>query len=414
MAAPDPPTGRTRYRRTWPQRVVLAFNVVLVALCLGAAGLVWYANRRVNEIERVVITHASVTLPTASGDGAPAPTSILSAPTKAQNFLIIGSDNRKEACVDPNSPYAKGFGDSSGALSDTVMMVRYDPDAAQAAILSFPRDLWVTIAGTERKAKINSAYRADDPSVLVQTIEENFGVRVDHTIEVSFCAFKSLVDDIGGIRIPFAYPTKSDETGFNVPAGCVQLTGDQALAYVRIRKDYEYLTDRGWQTDETSDYGRIARQQDFLQRALQKAIDKGARNLSVAKDLLDVALEPGNVRIDSELTINDLLELAGELRKFDAAALRAHSYRVEGKLGIRGTESVVTPTLDAPTTRKALEVFRGKARLADTSSPTTTATTSATSTTNVPAPGGSTSTLPVVSVAPNPSGVVPPADPGCR
>jgi LCP family protein required for cell wall assembly len=263
----------------------------------------------------------------------------------------------------------------------------------------------------------------------VQTIEENFGVFIDHTVQVSLCAFKSLVDAVGGVNVPFAYPTKDDETGLNIDApGCVAMSGDEALAYVRSRAHYQYLTDKGWQTDGTSDYGRIARQQDFIQRALQKALDKGARNLNVARDLLDVALS--NVVVDQNLTINDLLRLASTLRDFDPAQLRAHSYRVEGRGVRQGGQDIVIPDVEAPTTKAILEVFRGHARLSDvapadaaTSSvpdPTTTAAAATTTTAGAPttaaapAPPGATTTVPVVQVAPNPLGISPPDDPTCR
>ena len=153
---------------------------------------------------------------------------------------------------------------------------------------------------------------------------------IDHTVQVSLCAFKSLVDAVGGVNVPFAYPTKDEETGLDIETpGCVTLDGDEALAYVRSRAHYQYFDGKSWKFDGTSDYGRIARQQDFIQRALQKAVDKGARNVGVARDLLDVAL--ANVVVDQNLTINDLLRLASTLRDFDPAQLRAHSYRVEGR-----------------------------------------------------------------------------------
>ena len=302
---------------------------LMAVVCLAAAFGVWYANHRLEDLERVVITHAStVTVtgsdPTAVGSGAAAPTTVDDTPGSAQNFLLVGSDARREACTEADSPFAGGLGDVTSELSDTIILLRVDPGAGQAAILSFPRDLWVTIAGTNRKGKINSAYEPDNPSRLVQTIEQNFGVFVDHTVQVSLCAFKSLVDAVGGVKVPFVFPTRDEETGLDVPApGCVSMDGDEALAYVRSRAHYQYFDGKSWKTDVTSDYGRIARQQDFIQRALQKAVDKGARNLGVARDLLDVAL--ANVVVDQNLTINDLLRLASTLRDFDPAKDRCGS-----------------------------------------------------------------------------------------
>jgi LCP family protein required for cell wall assembly len=446
-ASPPPPARRSRrgrrLRRTWPQRLVVTGSVLMSIVCLGAALAVWYANHRLEDLERVVITHASAatvagSAPTNPGSALP---TIDTAPGAAQNYLLVGSDSRAQDCTAPDSPFAGGLGNVTSNLSDTIILVRVDPQTSQAAILSFPRDLWVTVAGTGRKAKINSAYEPDNPSRLVQTIEQNFDVFVDHTVQVSLCAFKSLVDAVGGVNVPFAYPTRDPSTGFNVPAGCIAMNGDEALAYVRSRKDYQYMDATGWHTDPTSDYGRIARQQDFIRRALQKAVDKGARNVGVARDLLDVAL--ANVVVDQDLTINDLLRLATTLRDFDPAQLREHSYRVEGQGATQGGESVIIPDVNAPTTKAVLQVFRGQARLSDvapqgadagSAAPaTTTATTASTSTgatsttvattrttasttagpTTTPTPGAST-TVPVVDVAPNPIGIAPPDDPTCR
>jgi LCP family protein required for cell wall assembly len=417
-----------RRRRTWPQRLLITGSSLLAVVCVVAAFGVWYANHRLEDLERVVITHASTSPATIAGSGPAAtgaPVTVDESPNNTQNFLLIGSDSRREACTAADSPFAGGIGNATSELSDTIILVRVDPGAGQAAILSFPRDLWVTVAGTGRKAKINSAYQPDNPSRLVQTIEETFGVFVDHTVQVSLCAFKSLVDAVGGVNVPFAYPTRDETTGLDIATpGCISLDGDTALAYVRSRKDYQYLTDKGWQTDGTSDYGRIARQQDFIQRALQKALDKGARNVGAARDLLDVAL--ANVVVDQNLTLKDLLRLASTLRDFDPAQLRAHSYRVEGNGASQGGESVIIPNVEAPTTKAILEVFRGHARLSDvppadattttTSAPDTTTTKAAgaTTTSAAPAAPGATTTVPVVNVAPNPLGISPPDDPTCR
>ena len=119
---------------------------------------------------------------------------------EAQNFLITGADNN--SCIDPDSPYAKAFGDRStmGERSDTVMVMRVDPSTKRAAVLSFPRDLWVTIAGRNNKNRINDAYVRNDPTRLIETIALNFGVPIDHFIQIDFCAFKTIVDSVDGGR----------------------------------------------------------------------------------------------------------------------------------------------------------------------------------------------------------------------
>lgn len=426
-----------RVRRTWPQRLVLTASGALGALCLLAAVLVWYSNNRLGALERVVIDFTpSTTAPTStsegtvepgSADASGIPTTAAPLPAgdgRARNFLLVGSDSRE--CIDPGDVDAGGFlgeGSDIGLRTDTILVVRADPSAQQAAILSFPRDLWVPIAGTNRKGRINEAFERENPTRLVQTIQGTFGVPIDHYVEVDFCAFKSLVDAVGGVRVPFEFPARDRQTGLDVPAGCVLLDGTDALRYVRSRY-YEYDDGSGFRSDGTSDYGRIARQQDFIRRALQRAIDRGARNPGVAKSLLDTALE--NVRVDQLLTINDLLGLAGSLRTLDPQTVR--SFRIEGRGTNIGGASVILPDLSSTRADAILDVFRGEAVLGDlpgdqvVAEPTTTAppatitiagptstTGAAAVTTAVAAP-----TVPVVDPQQPPQGIVPPDDPTCR
>ena len=187
-------------------------------------------------------TAATSTAPPATRRPRPrAPTATFpDADPEAQNFLITGADNG--ACIDPDSPYAGAFGDREGMgeRSDTIMVLRVDPDADRVAVLSFPRDLYVDIAGSGSKSRINSAYRRDDPQRLIDTIFENFGIPIDHYIQVDFCAFKTLVDAVGGVAVPFEFPARDENTGLNVPTtGCFVFDGEHALAYVRSRH-YEY------------------------------------------------------------------------------------------------------------------------------------------------------------------------------
>jgi LCP family protein required for cell wall assembly len=300
------------------------------------------------------------------------------------------------------------------------MLLRVDPNQSQAAILSFPRDLWVRIGSTNRKNRINSAFNKDDPSQLVATIEQNFDIPVDHYIEVDFCAFKYLVDALGGVKIPFAYPTRDRHTGLNIPApGCYTLNGDEALAYARSRY-YEYEDNGRWKQDGSSDRGRIRRQQDFIKRTLRKAIDRGAGRPDVAKKLLDTALK--YVRIDESLTVNDLLRVTTRLRSFDPEQVR--TYRMDGTGTSIGGSDVIIPDLNSQQTKDILKLFRGEATLADVpeQAPATTATTgpttNSTSTTAAVATNDGTSatttTTPSVVVVDNGVGIYPPDDPTCR
>ena len=169
--------------------VILVFNIfVITSLVASAAGLLWL-NGLINQ--RLVVT---LDKPNNSGqfDETSPVGSAWDLDTEgldAQNFLLTGSDNG--ACSDSSSPTSGGIGDrtSSGERSDTIMIIRIDPSTKRAAILSFPRDLWVDIAGTTRQNRINSAFQSTDPNRLVATIKQNFDVPVDHYVNINFCAF---------------------------------------------------------------------------------------------------------------------------------------------------------------------------------------------------------------------------------
>ncbi len=207
----------------------------------------------------------------------------------------------------------------------------------------------------------------------MRTIEDNFGVRIDHYVDVDFCAFKKMVEVVGGVKVPFAYPTRDRYSGLNVTEpGCVTFTGDAALAYVRSRH-YEYKVDGEWEDDISSDFGRIARQQDFIRRALQKALDRGARQPLVANQLIDAALS--NVTVDSNLTVGDMYDLATRLRAFDPNTVK--TYRIDGAGVIIGGASVIQPDINSKRARAILDYFRGEAGNVDESAaPTTSRATS--------------------------------------
>jgi LCP family protein required for cell wall assembly len=411
---------------------LLALNGAIVVACIIAALLVWFANNRLGSVERVDIRSTDLDVGNGSSGSTVTPSSLPSVDPKARNFLVVGTDSRDSdpsGCVDPNSRYAGAFGPAAGNRPDTIMVVRVDPQQNQAAILSLPRDMWVKIAETNNKGKINASFDGGNPAArLAATIESNFGVHIDHYVEASFCAFKRLVNVLGGVKVPFQYPAKDDNTGFYVAqAGCVTLDGDAAVAYARSRH-FEYDDGTGFREDPTSDYGRIARQQDFIRRLIRAALNKGARQPSVAKQLIDAALAPGNLRIDTELTFNDLLGMSGMLRSVDPDQVR--SYRAEGKGARIGSADVILPDLTSERAKAILSIFQGTARLADAPDPnalpdvTTTAAAGATTTlaatttavvAAVPSTEAGATTVPTVSVDENAAtGIVPPDDPTCR
>lgn len=403
-------------RRTGRQRAFVAFNLVLAMVTVLSGTGILYANwklgnRQVVTIDTVPKQVGNVDLP--AGD------------LSAKNFLITGSDNN--ACIAADSRYAGGFGkrDSFGERSDSIMVIRVNPTDNQAAVLSFPRDMWVKQAGSSRHNRINANFDKKNPNRLIRTLKENFGISIDHYVNIDFCAFAEIVDAVGGVRVPFRYKARDRRTGFQVLRArvCYTFAGDHALAYMRSRHYSWYDPAYGkWRTDQTSDWGRINRQQDFMKRMIKKALDKARTNPRVASGILNAGLK--NIITDDRLTPLTVLQLGQAMKNFDASTMG--SYTMPGVGQLIDKESVIIPDLESATSKKILAVFQGKASLniskppsnggtvANVTTTTLAAIAAATNpTTTVTTPRSST-TVPAVTIEQDTRGVVPINDPNCQ
>lgn len=415
-----------RYRRPLAHRLVLIMNIVIAAVLLVTGiGMLW-VGQRLDSRQVVSINGSSPVTPVSDAVIAPSDAwTLTEGDLQAQNFLLTGSDNG--SCVDPDSPYAGAFGDrtSFGERSDTIMVIRVNPKDNQAAFLSFPRDLWVKIANSTRSNRINTAFDRKNPKRLIDTIYQNFGVPINHYVNVDFCAFKQIVDAVDGVNVPFLYPTRDKRTGLYIPApGCFSFSGDHALAYVRSRSGYRYLdpTTGKWVQDGSGDLGRIGRQQDFIRRSMQRALDKGSKSPRVANQLLNAALK--NVITDDRLSAITMLQLAQAMRNLNTSMIGTYTVEASGQM--IGDQSVLIPTIQNDRMRQILAIFQGKASLG---TPSTTIPADAASdqgasgiiqsvrsnlvVSSTPSAAPST-TVPVVSPVQDTVGVVPPNDPNCR
>ena len=399
-------------RHTNAQRAVLALNITVIIACLVGAGALVYAK---NELDDTLVSDAVevVTTPptvpttqppstlagsTTTAGASTVPPTFPAADPAARNFLITGSD--ANACVDPNSPWANAADpqrDTVGNRTDTIMVMRLDPVTRQAAVLSFPRDLYVKIPGRGR-SRINSA-----GDQLEQTIYDNFGVQVDHRLQVDFCAFKLIVDAVGGVAVPFSTPIRDANVGLDIPvAGCHVFYGDEALAYVRSRHLKWVDTDGTVREDRASDLGRISRQQDFLRRTLQAALDKGIYDPAVATALIE-SMQQYIVRDEGLSSLNSMLEFAGVLKDVDPSTIS--TYQIEAVGTVVSGAAVLEPRIKGENMKAILAIFQGTAPLAGapeqvfetTTVPGTTPPEGATpsATTTVPATPAPTTAVPV-------------------
>jgi polyisoprenyl-teichoic acid--peptidoglycan teichoic acid transferase len=331
---PEPPTdpparrgsGAREHRRSWLQRLILTVGTTVVVVALLGLSAATYALVKYLGIERVSDLGTDV-----------------AAPGDPQNYLVVGSDSRGDG---------DGATDIEGQRSDTIMIVRIDPEAEQAAILSIPRDLVVPIAGTEETARINSAY-ARGRSTLIDTIRDNFSIEIHHYVEIDFAGFARLIDYAGGVPLWVGAAIKDSRSGLFVEElGCVTLDGEQALAYVRSRQ-LQYMTEEGtWsRPDPSADLGRIERQQIFMRNALTKALEELRSNPAGISELVDIAVD--NVAIDDRLSVRELLDLGDHFRDFEADSLLTYP------LPIIERGDGATLALDRSEAEPILNIFRG-------------------------------------------------------
>lgn len=276
---------------------ILLVGLALIAVASGDI----YLHYRFNQVTKVTVEH------------------LVSTPVGLPfNVLLIGSDSRANL----SGPNAGQYGSASsvqGQRSDVVKIVHIVPATGQASVLSIPRDTMVTVAGDRSQTgeynRINTTF-GNGPDQLVATIQANFGITIQHVVQISFSGFQGAVDAVGGINLDFPYPARDLYSNLHVPAGCQHLDGEQALAVARSRH-YQFYADGYWQYDPTSDWGRIQRQNAFLRALIAQAETK--------YDPLTLNAFIGSVvqgiTVDSTFSIGDMVTLAREFHTFSAGNL---------------------------------------------------------------------------------------------
>lgn len=151
------------------------------------------------------------------------------------NWLLVGSDSRQDLTAQQQEELATG-GDLGNGRTDTILLVHIPEfeSSNPTTMVSIPRDSYVPIPG-HGKDKINAAFSMGGPALLAQTVEQATGLRLDHYIEIGFTGFAGLVDALGGIDVCPAEPINDPLAGIDLPAGCQQLDGRNALGFVRSR-----------------------------------------------------------------------------------------------------------------------------------------------------------------------------------
>lgn len=145
-------------------------------------------------------------------------------------YLVLGSD--KADGLTEAQKRAIRAGDRSSARTDSIMLLHIG--AGPDLLMSIPRDSIVDIPG-HGTTKINAAYAYGGPKLLVQTLEQDTGIRIDDVIQIGFGGFVDVVDAVGGIEICPDKRMDDKDARLHIRKGCQEVDGLTALAYARSR-----------------------------------------------------------------------------------------------------------------------------------------------------------------------------------
>jgi LCP family protein required for cell wall assembly len=282
--------------------VLLAALVLLLVPVVAVGGYLVYLNKIVTDNIRhddLLGTPKSLTVPT--GDPTPGSADVIGPGGKekaytagkvvqgpGENYLVIGSDAR------PGDTFSR---------SDVIVLVRVAADHKTVSLIHFPRDLYVAIPGRNNN-KINAAYAFGGAPLLVQTVQNLVGVKIDHVAKTDFSGFKGMIDAVGGIRVwaEEASSGRGNGGAVAINKGWNELNGTQALAFVRER--YEL---------SEGDISRGRRQMAVIKALILKTVSR------------DVLLNPGrlasfvdaatsNLTVDNALSVGTMRSEAFKLR----------------------------------------------------------------------------------------------------
>jgi LCP family protein required for cell wall assembly len=239
---PAAPPAPTPPKKRHPVRIL--FGVLAVVILLMIIGLVAVPIYAWSQVQRV--------------DEAPSGQRPANQP--GTTFLLVGSDSR--AGLTKAERKKLGTGNTAGQRTDTIMIL-YIPTAGEPALISVPRDSYLPIPG-HGSNKVNAAYSLGGPKLLVKTIEQNTGLRMDGYLEIGFGGFVNVIDAVGGINMCLPKAIKDKDSHINLPKGCQTLNGTNALGYVRMRK-----------ADPLGDLGRVQRQRAMLAAVAKKGASLG-------------------------------------------------------------------------------------------------------------------------------------------
>jgi LCP family protein required for cell wall assembly len=224
--APPPPATAGRKRRRFRARYVLIILLLWLAYLVVVPVMAW------RDVDKVAWQ----------------PEGDRPSDQPGHTYLMVGSDSRAGLSKEERKELSTGG--AAGGRTDTIMLLH--TGSGPNLLLSIPRDSIVDIPG-HPSGKINAAYAFGGPELLVQTIEQNTGVRIDDYVEIGMGGVAGIVDAVGGIEVCPKTNMKDKLAGLDIKKGCQEVDGTTALAYARSRH-----------TSGIGDIDRVRRQREVV------------------------------------------------------------------------------------------------------------------------------------------------------
>jgi LCP family protein required for cell wall assembly len=244
----------------------------------------------------------------------------------AVNVLLLGSDSRGER----------------QARTDTIMVAHYDQSTHTVKLISFMRDMYVSIPG-HGEQKLNAAYAYGGPELLRKTITENFSLDINYYAIVDFKGFEKAVDILvpNGIQVDVS-PVMASGIGMELEQGEQILHGKELLEYVRFRQD------------RLSDFGRVQRQQEVVSKIMEESVS--LHNVVKLPKLLGVL----NSYINTNMDISTLVTIGKDIVKKESGDLKTLRIPEDGTFQNKRYEDLgEVLEVDFQQNKEALKSFLG-------------------------------------------------------
>ena len=289
--------------------IIVLILIIILALIVGS--IFWYINSKLDKLQQVEINEEDLNVSVQAEENL----------SNFRNIAIFGIDSREDT-------YSKGN------RSDCIIIASINNQTKEVKLVSVYRDTYVNIEG-HGLDKITHAYSYGEAPLAIKTLNENLDLNIKEFVAVNFDAVQEIIDDIGGISMQINKEEVKHIPGIT-KAGTYNLTGEQALAYARIR----YATG--------GDYKRTERMRDVLTAVVEKV---KTLDVSGLNKLVDTVLP----RLYTNISASDIFSLFPSAAEFKITQSIGWPYETRGKTIDRWYGIPVT--LESNVTKLHQEIF---------------------------------------------------------